>query len=41
VYAEPYALLDRIRHVLLLSNTPRVPEPTQETLAGAAPQEQP
>lgn len=41
VYAEPYALLDRIRHVLLLSNTPRMPEPPEEPAAGAVPQEQP
>lgn len=38
VYAEPYAQLDRIRHVLLLSNRPRPPEETAEP---SPPTEQP
>lgn len=38
VYAEPYAQLDRIRHVLLLSNRPSPPEETAEPLP---PTEQP
>jgi rod shape-determining protein MreC len=41
VYAEPYALLDRIRHVLLLFNTPRMPEQPEEPATGAVPQELP